>query len=122
MQKVEGTTIKINRGDVLNLTLSVKNADGTAYTFNNGDKIIFSIYNANGLDKAPVFSKEINIDSPSETVSIGMTSQETKLGQLINKPVSYWYEIELNNQFTIIGYDDKGAKIFQLFPEGKKVQ
>ena len=40
----------------------------------------------------------------------------------MNKPVEYWYEIELNNEHTVIGYDDNGAKIFMLFPEGSKVQ
>ena len=45
MQKINGTTIMLNRGDVLNLTLSL--TDGSEpYTFQIGDEIIFSIYNS----------------------------------------------------------------------------
>lgn len=121
MQKVEGTTIKINRGDVLNLTLTLQNADGTAYTFHNGDKIVFSIYDKSGLDAKAVLLKEIDVLSDAQSVSINLTNNETKIGELINKPVEYWYEIELNDQFTIIGYDDDGAKIFKLYPEGSKL-
>jgi len=51
-----------------------------------------------------------------------LSSDETRIGDYINKPVTYWYEIELNpnnNSTTIIGYDDDGPKQFKLYPEGK---
>ena len=53
-----------------------------------------------------------------------MTGEDTKIGQVINKPIDYWYEIELNpeiNPQTVIGYDNDGAKIFKLFPEGADI-
>lgn len=121
MQKIDGTTIKVNRGDVLNLTLTLENGDGTQYTFQNGDTIVFSIYEKNCIDKKSVFLKEINITEDSQSVDIALTNQDTKIGNLINRPIEYWYEIELNNQFTVIGYDDDGAKIFKLYPEGSKL-
>lgn len=33
-------------------------------------------------------------------------------------PAQYWYEIQLNKEQTILGFDDKGPKMFILFPEG----
>lgn len=122
MQKIKGTTIMLNRGDVLNLTLSVKVNGITDYTFQIGDKIVFSIYNKGKLNDSAVLVKEINILEETSTVTINLTSEETKLGEMKNKPVEYWYEVELNDQYTVIGYDDiEGAKILMLYPEGSKV-
>lgn len=121
MQKINGTTIMVNRGDVLNLTLTLKNEDGSTYTFASGDKIVFSIYNKNQMSAEAILLKTINVASATESVDITLTSEETTIGDLINKPVEYWYEIELNDQYTVIGYDEDGAKVFKLFPEGSKV-
>ena len=121
MQKIVGTTIKVNRGDVLNLSLSTELEDGTTYTFHNGDKIVFSIYEKGKMSDSAVVMKEINVLEETETVDIGLTSEETKIGDLINKPITYWYEVELNDQYTIIGYDENGAKEFMLYPEGSKI-
>lgn len=121
MQKVEGTTIKINRGDVLNLTLSLKLDDGTPYTFQPNDTVVFSLYNKNALDKDAILLKEVTVQESAQSVDITLSSQETKIGELTNKPIDYWYEVELNGQYTVIGYDDDGAKIFKLFPEGSKL-
>lgn len=122
MQKIDGTTIKLNRGDVLSLSLSVKNQDGTDYIFHSGDKVVFSIYEKGKMSGNAVFLKEINVTEDVNLVSIDLTSEDTKIGDLIDKPVTYWYEVELNNQYTIIGYDDEeGAKQFILYPEGSKI-
>ena len=121
MQKVEGTTIKINRGDILNLTLSLKLDDGTTYTFQPNDTVVFSLYSKGALDKDAILLKEVTVQETAQSVEITLTSEETKIGNLINKPVDYWYEVELNNQYTVIGYDDDGAKIFKLYPEGSKL-
>lgn len=121
-QKIEGTTIKINRGDVLNLSLSLSNSDGTPYTFKPGDTIVFSVYNKNKMSEDAVLLKQIVVDGEQSSVEIVCTKEDTKIGDLINKPVEYWYEIELNNEHTVIGYDEDGAKILMLFPEGSKVQ
>jgi hypothetical protein len=122
MQKIDGTTIKINRGDVLNLSLTLTNSDGTPYTFLEGDKIIFSVYNKGRMNDGAVLLKEIIVSGGQQSIEISCTKEETKIGDLINKPVEYWYEIELNNEHTVIGYDDDGAKILMLYPEGSKIR
>ena len=121
MQKIDGTTIKLNRGDILNLTLSASLEDNSNYTFQVGDKIVFSVYEKGKMSDKAILIKEINVVEQSQSVVIRLENDETKLGNLINKPVEYWYEIELNNEYTIIGYDDDGAKLLMLYPEGSKI-
>lgn len=122
MQKIDGTTIKLNRGDVLNFTLTLSSSSGEPYVFQDGDKVVFSVYNKNKMSDNAVLLKEFVVSGSQQSVEINCTKEDTKLGDLINKPVEYWYEVELNNEYTVIGYDDDGAKILMLFPEGSKVQ
>ena len=57
-------------------------------------------------------------------MGVVLTEQDTRIGDVISKPVDYWYEVTLNpytNPQTFIGYDEDGAKVFKLFPEGNDV-
>lgn len=74
------------------------------------------------MSDGAVLLKEITVNGSQQSVEITCTKEEMTIGELINKPVEYWYEIELNNEHTVIGYDENGAKILLLFPEGSKVQ
>ena len=121
-QKIEGTTIKLNRGDTLNINLTIKKEDGTDYSFEEGDKITFSLYNKGKLNEKAVLLKEVQATPETTSINIYCNNEETKIGELINKPIDYWYEIEINNEYTILGYDDEGAKLLKLFPEGSKIQ
>ena len=121
MQKIEGTTIKLNRGDVLNFTLTLSSSTGDPYTFQDGDKVVFSVYNKNKMSDNAVLLKEFVVSGSQQSVEINCTKEDTQLGDLINKPVEYWYEIELNNEYTVIGYDEDGAKLLMLYPEGSKI-
>lgn len=118
MQKIDGTTIELTRGDQLSFNLSLQLDDGTTYEFQNGDKIIFSVYNKKKMDEDALLKKTYIIDTPTEVIEITCTGEETKIGPYINKPVIYWYEIELNDEFTVLGYDDDGPKVLKLYPEG----
>ena len=120
MQKIDGTTIKINRGDILKISISLVYDDGTAYTYKVNDKLIFSIYNKGKMTNKPILTKEIVATGGEESLIINCSSEEMKLGDPINKEKEYWYEIELNGEHTVIGYDDEGAKILMLYPEGSK--
>lgn len=65
--------------------------------------------------------KDIVVTEETDKVVIKLTSEDTAIDNIINKPANYWYEIKLNpddNQQTIIGYDENGAKILTLYPEG----
>lgn len=121
-QKIEGNIIKLNRGDTLNINLTIKKEDGTDYLFEEGDNITFSLYNKGKLNENAVLLKEVQATPGTTSINIYCTNEETKIGELVNKPIDYWYEIELNNEYTILGYDDEGAKLLKLFPEGSKIQ
>ncbi len=113
--------ISITRGDVLLLAITCNNKNKTPYTFSAGDILRFKI-----IEKAKcncvIVQKDVIVKESTTSVDIDLTSEETKIGGLINKPVDYWYEVELNPDTdcqTIIGYEkDKGAKLFTLLPEG----
>ena len=113
MFKVEGTTIKLTRGDKAIIEFSIDN-----YTFVKNDKIKFKIYKKLALNQPPVFKKTIIIEKEQTTMEIILTSEETKIGIMSNRPITYWYEIELNDNETPVGYDDDGATLLILYPEG----
>lgn len=113
MFKITDNTIEITRGDKGSIELNIDD-----YTFGTGDEIRFRVYAAKGLNSEPYINKLIVVEEPSESISIDLTSEETKIGEMVNKAVTYWYEVELNGDETVIGYDENGAKEFILYPEG----
>lgn len=117
MFKINPTTkeIKITRGDIGTIELSIN-----GYTFKAGDILRFKVFKFQDC-KCIELQKDITINEETETISIPLTSEDTRIGDLINRPTKYWYEIELNPETacqTIVGYDDEGEKIFRLYPEG----
>ena len=63
-------------------------------------------------------NKEITVVGEQMYVNIPLTSEDTKIGDYINDKTKYWWEVELNGEQTLIGYDEDGPKIFMLYPEG----
>lgn len=107
----ENKTIEINRGD--RGTIVLKNKNGN---FKVGDVLKFSILRKKDYNIV-VFQKNYVVSEESNTFNIGLTSEDTRIGDIISKPITYWYEIEYNGDNTILGYDSKGAKKFILYPE-----
>lgn len=118
-------SIHITRGDIGTIQTSALNNDtGEAYTFKHGNIVRLSVFEKNKCENV-VLSKDVIVTAESPTVDIPLTSEDTKIGSLINKPVDYWYEIVLNPLTapqTLVGYDKKGEKIFRLYPEGNDPQ
>ncbi len=121
MFKVEGTTIKVTRGDVGVISVNAKNDDGTDYTFRVGDVLRIKVFKNKDCGCVEL-QKDTIVEAEATEIDIRLTKEDTKIGDLISKPTTYWYEVELNpetNPQTIIGYDDvEGAKLFILYPEG----
>ena len=114
--------ISINRGDDnIGFIFSIPLDQEEKYEFQVGDVIVFSVYNKEGLNDSALLIKTIEIQEPTEEVEINLTKEETAIGDIQNMPVECWYEIQLNNN-TIIGYDEKGAKKFIVYPEGSDEQ
>ncbi len=116
----EDNSIYVTRGDAGTISVSAK-VDGANYVFRAGDVVRFKVTQKKACENV-VLQKDFPITVDTEIVDIYLSEKDTKIGDVISKPVDYWYEVELNpftNPQTIIGYDDDGAKIFKLHPEGR---
>jgi hypothetical protein len=112
-------SIYVTRGDHITLNLMAKTDDGN-YTFRVGDIVRFKVFGKKDCDNV-VIQKDTRVEAAAEVVSIVLTGEDTKFCEVISKPTDFWYEVELNPDTqpqTIIGYDEDGAKLFRLFPDG----
>lgn len=113
-------SVYLTRGDIATIVISAKLSEEENYTFLIGDVVRFKVFEKNRCDNI-VLVKDVIVSKEATTVDMCLTTEDTKIGDLINKPKDYWYEVELNpdtSPQTIIGYDQKGPKIFRLYPEG----
>jgi hypothetical protein len=97
---------------------------GEDHLFKAGDLVRFKVYEKKNAENV-VLQKYKDIREDTNTVDIVLDEKDTKIGEVISKPKDYWYEVELNpftNPTTIIGYDEDGAKVFKLFPEGDDIE
>ena len=86
-----------------------------------GDVVRISIYEKKNT-RTVVLQKSFEVVEEANNVPILLTADEMKIGDLIDTPVVYWYEIELNpgtpKTQTIIGYTiEQGPKTITLLPE-----
>lgn len=117
------SSIHLTRGDIAVIQVGAIN-DDAPYTFKEGDVVRLRVFEKKKCN-CVVLTKDVAATAGSQTVDISLTKEDTKIGEIINKPVDYWYEIELNpdtNPQTIVGYDTGGEKIFRLYPEGDDVK
>jgi hypothetical protein len=115
MFKYEEKTIYVTRGDVGSFEVT---AD-----FKTGDIVRFKVTAKKDCEKV-VCQRDFEVSEDTSSIEIALDDEATRLGDVISKPTDYWYEVELNpdtNPQTIIGYDEDGAKILRLFPEGADV-
>lgn len=114
-------SIYATRGDTVFFSVTA-DSNGESHKFTAGDIIRFKVSEKKDCESV-VLLKEFPVSEQTERVSIVLESHETKLGDVISKPKDYWYEVEYEHDGiiqTIIGYDEDGAKVFKLFPEGKE--
>lgn len=112
--------IHITRGDIGTIEVSANKSEDEAYIFQPGDEVRLRVFVKKNHENV-VLMKDVRVESEGETVDIPLLKSDTTIGEIINKPVDYWYEVELNpktNPQTIVGYDRDGPKIFRLYPEG----
>ncbi len=115
-------SIYATRGDIVFFSVSAEE-DGKPYKFQAGDVVRIKIFGKKNAENV-VLEKDFPVTEITEEVEIFLAEEDTKIGEVISKPKDYWYEIELNpynNPQTIIGYDEDGAKVFKLFPEGDDI-
>lgn len=121
--KKDDKSIQVTRGDTLSFAVEAK-VDGEQYIFQPGDVVRLKVTEKKDCETV-LLQKDFAVTEEMETVWLSLTKEETRLGDVISKPTDYWYEVELNpftNPQTIIGFDEEGAKIFRLYPEGKDLE
>lgn len=111
----ENNDIYITRGDKAALDIQVPLNDGF-YQFQTTDILYFTVKKKYG-DTEPVLRKILTFSEPTEIATINLTSNDTSLGEMPNLPVTYVYDVSINEDQTIIGYDDNGEKRFIVYPE-----
>lgn len=112
-------TIHITRGDTAAFSVGAK-AGEVDYELKVGDIVRFKVFAKKNCDNV-VLQKDVEVAETTNTVRVVLDGEDTTIGEVISKPTDYWYEVELNPETapqTIIGYDDNGAKVLKLYPEG----
>lgn len=118
----DDNSIYVTRGDAISFSVIAKENDSD-YLFKQGDVVRFKVYGKKDAENV-VLSKDFYVEADTNKVDILLTEKDTKIGEVISKPKDYWYEVELNPfsaPQTIIGYNEDGATVFKLFPEGDDV-
>ena len=117
----EDNSIYVTRGDSGFINVTAKDKAGNPYTFMPGETLRMKVFAKKNCEKV-VLQKDFPITEVAQTVQIFLDEKDTKIGGVISKPVTYWYELELNplsNPQTIIGYGEDGPVVFMLYPEGR---
>ena len=115
----DDNSIYVTRGDAALIDVTAT-FDGKPYTFMPGDLVRIKVYKKKKATDV-VLEKDFPVTAATQNVQIYLSEEDTKIGDVISKPVDYWYEVELNPNVmpqTLIGYDEDGPKVFRLFPEG----
>jgi hypothetical protein len=115
----EDMTMHITRGDMATFSVGARLNNAT-YTFQPNDVVRFKVFGKKSCDDV-VLKKDVVVSGTASAVEFNLNGKDTAIGDVISKPTDYWYEVELNPDTkpqTIIGYDENGAKVFKLYPEG----
>ena len=112
----EDKTIHLTRGDIATIEITTTK-DGSPYTFTTGDVVRLNVFRKKKHDEV-LLQKDVVVSGTSTVVDIVLDSNDTTIGNVINEPTDYWYEVELNPDTapqTIVDYDEDGAKVFKLY-------
>jgi len=111
--------MSFNRGDKVSFTFSALDANGDPYTFLTSDVLTMNVITPKKYTDGVVFTKDFTISVEGVNQVLELTALETKsMCNMINEPLTLWYEIVLNDDETLVGYDADGAKLAVIYPEG----
>lgn len=128
----DNTTLYLTRGDVTHKDYNrlafyypiynFETKEEEKYEFQLDDVISLIIFEKKGYTKKELLRKNYTISDlgyvvPTTTPEIELTEEDTKVFELANKPKTYWYDLVLNNNTTMLGYDPNGAKKIIVYPE-----
>ena len=125
------TTIHLTRGDATHEEFNriavyfpiwdVEEDEETKYEFQLTDKLTFIVFEKKGYTKKEILKKEYTIADlgyimPTTDPELILTSEDTLMFPSSNKKETYWYNVVLNDDTTIIGSDEEGAKKLIVYP------
>lgn len=128
----DNQNIEITRGDatqkdynILAFKFPIYNVETQQeedYEFKPTDKITFVCFDKKGYTKEEILRKsylvsDIGYTQPTTIVELPLTSEDTKKFPLSNKAKTYWFDLVLNDEVTILGMDSEGARTIKVFPE-----
>lgn len=131
MVAIDGNTIHITRGDTtmgkynkLAFYFPVYNyetGEEEKYLFQLDDEITFVVFERKGYTRKEILAKkytlkDLGYTEPTEIVEIPLTKEDTEVFELTNKAKTYWYDLVLNDEITMLGYDDESAKKIIVYP------
>ncbi len=114
-------TIECTRGDAGSFAVGAKMGD-TQFTFRVGDVLRLTVCTKKNYSDIKL-QKDVTVTVETDLVQFDLDSEDTKFGDVINKPTEYWYTIELNPDGycqTLIGHTEDGARVFLLYPEADR--
>lgn len=127
------TTIHITRGDATHEEYNqiavefpiwnFENEEEEPYEFKLTDVLTFIVYQMKGYTRNEILKvektiAELGYQEPTTAPKLQLTSANTSVFELTNKPVTYNYEIILNGDTTILGSDEDGDKKIIVYPGG----
>jgi hypothetical protein len=118
----EDLSIYATRGDIVFFSVGAEDK-GKPHKFLPGDVVRIKVFEKKNAENV-VLQKDFPVTEITESVSIFLEKDDMKIGDVISKHKDYWYEVVLNDDTlpqTIIGYNEDGAKLFRLFPEGDDI-
>ena len=119
----DDNSIYATRGDTVFFAVTAYDGDNP-HVFKAGDIVRIKVFGKKDAENV-VLQKDFAVTDDATSVDIVLDGADTKIGDVINKPKDYWYEIELNPDTfpqTIVGYGEDGAVLFKLFPEGADIE
>lgn len=107
---------KLYNSNYEEVEISIDTLTMVLYEFQVDDEIKFNIYERQGYNKEPLKTKTIINDIVGNSIEIPLTDEDTTFGNIENKPITYWYDITLNGDQTIVCYNENGAREFIQYP------
>lgn len=112
MYKIEGNTIMASRGDAFSIDFTIED-----YVFTEDDVVKLSVFDRNSSFEDAYITIIGVVDLENNKVVFSLNEDDTAaIGDAISKPTTYWYQISLNGDQTVLGYDEDGPKPFIIYP------
>ena len=114
----DGTTLHLTRGDRCSFKVYAREVKSQQLCyFPAGCYVTFAIVPRAGYTDGAVLRKTVDVLADTTEVEFNLDENDTKIGDMIDKKVKYWYNVVVNDDVTIIGSDEDGEKVIFIYPE-----